>query len=72
MKMALHLAIAAFGWAILYHSTATVQGEDYTYTTNNGTITLTRDAPVLAGRTRNPPPARDESSESNLAGRAEF
>ena len=42
MKTTLRHAIAAFGLAIFTLSTATVQAEDYTYTTNDGTITITR------------------------------
>ena len=41
MKTPLRLTIAAFGLAIFNFSTAVVQAEDFTYTTNNGTITIT-------------------------------
>src|SRR6185369_15751942 len=42
MKKTVHLIAVAFGAAIFNLLTATVQAEDYTYTTNNGTITITR------------------------------
>ena len=38
MKTLLHLIVLPFGLAM---STIMVHGEDYTYTTNNGTITIT-------------------------------
>jgi hypothetical protein len=41
MKTSLRLTIAAFGLALFNLSTATVHAGDYTYTTNNGTITIT-------------------------------
>lgn len=40
MKMTRHL-ISTFILSFLMVSTATVQAEDYTYATNNGTITIT-------------------------------
>ena len=40
MKTTLRLSIAAFGLVIFNLSTATVQSQDYIYTTNNGKITM--------------------------------
>jgi hypothetical protein len=42
MKTTFRLTSAAFGVAILNHFTATLPAEDYTYATNNGTITIAR------------------------------
>jgi hypothetical protein len=41
MKTTLRQTIAAFGLALFTLSAVAVQAEDYTYTTNNGTITIT-------------------------------
>jgi hypothetical protein len=41
MKSVFRLAIAAFGLAAFNLSTTVAQGEDYIYTINNGTITIT-------------------------------
>jgi len=42
MKTTVHLIAVALGAAIFNLSTATVQAKDYTYTTNNGSITIIR------------------------------
>ncbi len=42
MRSSLCKTIAAFGLAIFTVTTATLQAQDYTYTTNNGTITITK------------------------------
>src|SRR5262245_11988366 len=41
LRTSLRPTIATLALAVLSVSTATVQGEDYTYITNNGTITIT-------------------------------
>ena len=41
MRTSLRLTIAAFGLAIFNFSSTVVQAEDYTYTTNDGTSTIT-------------------------------
>lgn len=40
MKISLRLTVTAFGLTFFNLATATVQGQDYTYITNNGTITI--------------------------------
>jgi hypothetical protein len=42
MKTTTHLTVAALGLALLNLSTVVLQGEDYRYVTNNGTITITK------------------------------